>query len=123
MGFEIPSSVGIILLALSIKLLFCLLYWLLVLRRNKARRLQSDAEDHDREQEHQQHQRERRQQQHQQRRHLAANPPPAYQDVVNTNKYPIYVISSEDFDPDPHNKPPAYEFAIRKSTTNTVEGL
>ena len=116
MGFELPSSVGIILLALTIKLLFCLLYWLLVLRRNKTRRLQSDAED-------QQEVEQQQQQQHrhwQQQRHLAANPPPAYQDVVTTNKYPIFVISLEDLEQDPENEPPAYEFAVRRSTTDAV---
>ena len=124
------STVGIILLIIGLKVLSFLLYWFWVEWRKKvkARRAGADGQLDEEEQQQQQrqqpdHQRHQQQQQQrhqqpQQQQNLPENPPPAYEDVVNLNKYPIYVISYEGLEEEPGVKPPAYEISVRNSTTD-----
>ena len=122
------STVGIILLIIGLKVLSFLLYWFWVEWRKKvkARRAGADRQLDEEEQQQQQQPDHQRHQQQQQQRHqqpqqqqnLPENPPPAYEDVVNLNKYPIYVISYEGLEEEPGVKPPAYEISVRNSTTD-----
>ena len=124
------STVGIILLIIGLKVLSFLLYWFWVEWRKKvkARRAGADRQLDEEEQQQQQQPDHQRHQQQQQQRHqqpqqqqnLPENPPPAYEDVVNLNKYPIYVISYEGLEEEPGVKPPAYEISVRNSTTDTT---
>ena len=122
------SVIGVIILIVALKFLFFLLYWFCVDMRKKARARQSDPGNQEqlqpRDQEQLQQQQQQRQQQPQFPRlgslHPAVSPPPAYDDIVKTNKYPIYVISPEVFDGEAGIKPPTYEFAVGHSTSDAT---
>ena len=118
------STVGIAALIVGLNILFFLLYWYWtdLMKRNRAR--QRDAEGQQQQQQHHQQQQHRRQQrqdhQRTQLQNLPENSPPAYEDLANPNKYPIYVISYEGLEEEPGVEPPAYEFVVWNSTTDAT---
>ena len=99
------------------------------MKRNRAR--QRDAEGQQQQQQEQQkqhHQQQQRQQRQDHQRHqqptqlqnLPENSPPAYEDLANPNKYPIYMISYEGLVEEPGVEPPANEFVVWNSTTDAT---